>query len=119
MSSLRLCGSIGFGLRRGAFLGEDGALAGDAPAVAAGIAILAHHAVAGDGKGDGIAAARLRDGTGGGRLADHPGDLTVRARAAVRDRAQGFPDAPLEGRRLDIERQVEVRLLPFEMADDR
>ena len=100
-------------------LREEGALALDAPAVAADIAVFAHDAMAGDGEGDAVGGARLGDGAGRRWLADGAGDLAIGARAAVRDGAQCLPDAPLEGRRLHIQRQIEVRLLAVQMADDR
>src|SRR3989338_1372760 len=96
-----------------ALLGEQGALAGQAQAVAAERAASAHHAVAGDDERHRVRATGGADGAGGPRLADGPGDFAVGARLAVGDAAQLFPDADLEGGAADIERQGEGRVAGF------
>src|SRR3989344_7332797 len=73
-----------------ALLGEQGALAGQAQAVAAERAASAHHAVAGDDERHRVRAAGGADGAGGPRLADGPGDFAVGASPAVGEAAQVF-----------------------------
>ncbi len=58
-------------------LREEGALALNAPAVATGVAIFPHDAMAGNGEGDMVGGTGLCDGAGGGRLADGAGNLAV------------------------------------------
>src|SRR5437764_665746 len=67
--------------------------------------------------GDGVGGAGAGDGAGGGGLADGAGDRAVGAGAAVRDRPQRLPDAPLEGGGLDVEGQVEVKLPAVEVPE--
>src|SRR5437867_11917213 len=87
---------------------EQGALALQAPAVAAQRAVAADDAVAGDDDRNRVGGAGPGHGAGGGRLADGAGDLLVSAGSAVGDGAQLLPDAPLEGGRADVQGQVEV-----------
>src|SRR5207247_865234 len=52
----------------------------------------------------------------GVRLAQLAGDLAVGTGRAARDLEQLLPDAPLERRRAHVQRQVEVRQRPGQMA---
>lgn len=100
------------------FLLEQGALAFEAPAVAGQVAVLADDAMAGNDDGDRIRRAGASDGANGSGLADGARDLGVRARSAVRDAAKLVPHAALERGGLHVERQVDMRLLAAQMAED-
>ena len=50
--------------------------------------------------------------------ADRRRDVTVRARLAIRDCGERLPDLPLERRRLNVERQIDMRALSLDMFQD-
>lgn len=68
----------------------------EAPAVAAGEAIRADDAVAGDEDGDGVFADGVADGSGGFGKSYVPGDVGVGGGLGERDFEQCFPDHFLE-----------------------
>ena len=77
---------------------EHGAFAVVAPAVVADDTGVADDTVAGDEKGEVVAAGGGADGAGGGRLADGPGELAITDDGAVRNLEQGTPHTDLERR---------------------
>src|SRR5579875_2400122 len=89
------------------------------PAIPPQAAIFAHNAMAGNEQWDGILLASLCHGPAGLWLTNRAGDSAVRARLAVGDSAQFFPNAPLKGGSANIHRQVQVRLLACKMIYHR
>src|SRR5262245_48862136 len=96
---------------------EQGALPLQPPAVAAQSAVLADDAMTRNDDRYRIGRAGPGDSAGRRRLAERLGDLAVGARAAGRDRLQLLPDAPLEGRCLDVQGQLEVWLLTAKVIE--
>src|SRR2546422_201109 len=81
---------------------EQSLLALDAPAIAAERAVGSDDPVTGDHQRRRVGRAGARHGPRGARPADRPGDLRVRAGAAVRDLAERFTHALLERGRADV-----------------
>src|SRR4051812_16333614 len=75
----------------------------------------ADDAVARHDHGDRVAPVRAADRTAGAPRAHAAGDLGVRGRLAVRDRAHGLPDAPLERRAGEVEVELELGALAREV----
>lgn len=100
------------------FLLEQGVLAFEAPPVAGQVAILADDAMARHNDGDRVGGAGASDRANGSGLADGAGDLGVRARGAVGDAAKLVPDAALERGGLHVKRQIDMRLLAAQVAQD-
>src|SRR2546430_1243615 len=104
---------------RAALQCEEALLALDPPAVAARAAVFPDGAVARDHQRDRVRRARPADRPRCAGLAETPGDVAVGARRAVRDRPQLFPDAPLEGGGLNVQRQIQAGLMAFQVPHDR
>src|SRR6185437_6725113 len=100
------------------FLLEQRVFAFEAPAIAGQVAVLADDAMAGNNDGDRIRGAGARDGANSSGLADRACDLGVRARGAVGDAAKLVPDAALERGGLHVQRQIDMRLLAAQVAED-
>src|SRR5262245_39191611 len=88
------------------FLVDELALTLDAPLIASQVAIAPHDAVAGNGERDRIGRARGSDRTDRIQGADPAGEFGVGHRGSDWDRTKLFPDAPLERRSAQIERQL-------------
>ena len=88
--------------------GEKSALAPVAPAIAGERAVLAHDPMARNGQRDPVRGARFADRIRFVRFADALGDLAIARPGACRNRAERLPDALLESRALDIERQIQT-----------
>src|SRR2546422_11640592 len=98
---------------------EQSLLALDAPAIAAERAVGSDDPVTGDHQRRRVGRAGARHGPRGARPADRPGDLRVRAGAAVRDLAERFPHALLERGRADVEGQVELLRAAVQRSEER
>src|SRR5258708_24433249 len=89
-----------------------------APAVAAGFAVAAHDAVAGDDEGGAVVGAGIGHRAYGFGLSDRLGDLAVAGGLAIGDLVERAPDFPLERGRLEIERQRQIRPLAGDVLED-
>ena len=78
------------------------------PGIARRRAVAAHDAMAGNGNRDGVRRAGARHRAHRLRRADPVGDLRISDGRAGRNFLQGLPDALLEGRAADVERQVDA-----------
>src|SRR5690606_24088019 len=96
---------------------EQRPLALDAPAIAGQIAVAAHDAMAGDRNRDPVRRACLAHRSHRARRTDPLGELRIAERLPGRDRAQRLPDALLEGRAAQVERQVESDLGRLDESD--
>lgn len=112
----RLCCSLLPDARVQSFMREEGALAVQAPAIAGQIAVLANDAVARDNDRYWIGGAGASDGANGAGFADGSRHFAIGFRRAVGDSPQFFPDAPLKRGCLYVGRQIEVRLMPFQVC---
>ena len=74
--------------------------------------------MAGDGHRDLVGTAGLSHAAHSFRLTDATCDLRVACRLPSRDLAQGLPNALLERRATDVERQVETDVRPLHKAHD-
>ena len=97
---------------------QQGPLPLDLPAVPAQLPVIPHHPVTGDGEGHRIRSASPSHRPAGRRLPDLPRDFTVGFGLPVRNRLQVLPNSPLEGSRLNIQRQRPAQRLPGQMLDD-
>src|SRR5262245_12528030 len=97
---------------------EEFLLAVEAPAVAGEGATLAEDAVAGNGDGEGVGGNGGGGGTNGAGLANAVGNFGVGRGGASGDFSQGVPDAALEGRAADVERQIETGVRRCDETDD-
>ena len=89
----------------------------DPPTIAGKPSIRANRPVAWDQQRDGVASASTSDGPWRAGFADCLGELGVGAGFPVGNIAQGPPYLTLKSRGLNIERQLDVRLMAFEMRD--
>src|SRR5579871_4556951 len=92
-----------------AFLVEQRALALEAPAVAADATVAAQHAMTGHQHRDPVGGYRRGGGPYRLRRIDRGGDLAVAHDLAGLDRQQEAPDADLERRAAQVERQLRWR----------
>ena len=74
--------------------------------------------MAGDEHGGGIGGAGVGDGADGFGATDGFRDLFIGARLAIRDRAQGGPDARLKGGGADVQREIQPGFVAVEVAED-
>ena len=88
--------------------GEKSALAPVAPAIAGERAVLAHDPMARNGQRDPVRGARFADRIRFVRFADALGDLASGSPWRLPESRERLPDALLEGRALDIERQIQA-----------
>src|SRR5207302_4087536 len=93
------------------------ALAVHAPSVSGEAAIAAHDTVAGNGHCQVIRPAGLSHRAHGFGLSDALGYVSIAHRGAWRNLPQSLPDAFLECRSLEIQRQLEAALRRFDGAD--
>src|SRR2546427_11081103 len=94
-------------------------LALHAPAIAAEVAALPHHAVAGDDEGDRIHSARPSDRAYRARPADGACHVRIAPGRADRDQPQRVPYALLERRAAHVHGQLEARPRAREMREQR
>src|SRR5439155_19276994 len=90
----------------------------NAPAITAQRTVFSHHAMARDDERRGVRRARTRPRACCLRLPNLPRPVRVGARLSERDPLQLLPHAPLERRRADVERQVEMRLATIEIREN-
>jgi hypothetical protein len=72
-----------------------------------------------DGERNSIAGAGAGNGAGGSGTANRRGDFGVGPCFTVRYRGQRLPHLPLKRRRLHVEQQVQARLTPGNVREDR
>ena len=118
ISEFALFSGCAAGLAELAFLLEQGALAFDAPAVAAQALVRPDDAVAGNHQRDRVSGAGIGHGAAGAGLADGGGDLAVAARLAGGNGLQFAPDLQLKGGRAQVQRQIDIRLPAFQVGDN-
>src|SRR4029450_1070778 len=99
----------GFLARPALFSVDQPAFTLDAPAIAGQAAVLADDPVTRDDQANGVRRARSRHRPNGGRRANRSRDLAVGTGLAIGDRLQILPDSPLERRRLNVDRQIQMR----------
>src|SRR5207245_2035533 len=87
------------------------------PAIAAQVAALPHHAVAGNDESDRVPGARLSDRAHRARLADRAGHVPIAPGRADRDHPQRVPYALLERCAAHVHGQLEAGLRAREMRE--
>src|SRR5437899_2352534 len=102
---------------RGTLALEQQRLALHAPAIAAEVAALPHHAVAGDDEGDRVHGARPSDRAYRARPADGACHVRIAPGRADRDQPQRVPYALLERRAAHVHGQLEARPRAREMRE--
>src|SRR3984893_18067590 len=99
-------------------LRQQAPLALCSPAIAARDPIFSYHPVARNNQRYWIASTGLGNRTSSPGIAHSLGNFAVGACATIGNASQFFPDTPLESSGLNIQRQIEMRLLTIQVFQD-